>query len=77
MPYDIILAVDYHDENTVIRQFDERSNVELVCTIPSMASAIVKFVQQARKQRSRGGQVVWIQKAPVVGHACKLCCKSK
>lgn len=63
MPYNIILAVDYHDENTVIRQFDERTSVESTCTIPSSAAAILKFVQQARKQRARGGQVVWIQES--------------
>lgn len=63
MSYDILLAVDYHDENTVIRQFDERTKVETICTVPSSAAALAQVVQQARKQRSRGGQVVWIQES--------------
>jgi|SRR5580704_6749392 transposase len=63
MSHAIILAVDYHDENTVIRQFDERTKEESTCTIPSTAQALLKVVQQARKQRSRGGQVVWIQES--------------
>jgi transposase len=63
MSYDIILAVDYHDENSVIRQFDERAGVESTCTVPSSAAALLKVVQQARKQRRRSGQVVWIQES--------------
>ncbi len=63
MSYDIILAVDYHDENTVIRQFSERTKVEATCTVPTSATALMRVVQQASKQRQRGGQVVWIQES--------------
>lgn len=63
MSYDIILAVDYHDENTVIRQFDERTQEESIYTVASSAPALEKVVAQARKRRSRGGQVVWIQES--------------
>jgi transposase len=63
MPHSIILAVDYHDENTVIRQFDERTQVETMTTVPSTQAALLKVVQQARRQRPRGGQVVWIQES--------------
>jgi len=63
MSCDIILAVDYHDENTLIRQFDERRKVESTCTVPSSAAALLQVVQEARKQRWRGGQVVWIQES--------------
>jgi transposase len=63
MSYDIILAVDYHDENTVIRQFDERKKEETTCTVPTTAAALRQVVQQARRQRARGGQVVWIQES--------------
>src|SRR5436190_1860315 len=47
MPYDIILAVDYHDENTVIRQFDERTKEETTCTVPTTATALLQVVHQA------------------------------
>ncbi|HLJ97342.1 MAG TPA: IS110 family transposase, partial [Gemmataceae bacterium] len=63
MSHDIILAVDYHDENTVIRQFDERTGVETTCTVPTTAATLTEVVQQARRQRARGGRVVWIQES--------------
>lgn len=63
MPHNIILAVDYHDENSVIRQFDEHAQVESTCTVPSSARALWEVVQRARKQCRRGGQVVWIQES--------------
>jgi transposase len=63
MSYDIILAVDYHDENTVIRHFDERTKEEMTCTVPTTAQTLTQVVQQARRQLRRGGQVVWIQES--------------
>ena len=63
MSYNMILAVDYHDENTVIRQFDERTKKESTCTVPSTAEALTQAVQQARRQCQRGGQVVWVQES--------------
>jgi transposase len=63
MSKSIVLAVDYHDENTVIRQFDEHSKEEMVCTVPTSAQALLQVVQQARRQLRRGGQVVWIQES--------------
>jgi transposase len=63
MSYDIILAVDYHDENTVIRQFDERTKVESPCTVRSTAAALMQVVREARRQRQRGAQIVWIQES--------------
>ena len=63
MSHDIILAVDYHDESSVVRQFDERTQTESIATVPSTAKALLQVVQQARQQRRRGGQVVWIQES--------------
>jgi transposase len=64
MTQDIILAVDYHDENTVVRQWDERTNEESVVTVPSSRRALVEVVERARKLRGRRrGQVVWIQES--------------
>ena len=39
MSHDIVLAVDYHDENTVVRQFNERTRVETLVTVSSSAAA--------------------------------------
>lgn len=64
MSQDIILAVDYHDENTVVRQFDERTQAETVVTVPSSAKALAEVVDQARALLGRRrGQVVWIQES--------------
>jgi transposase len=47
----------------VIRQFDERRRVETLSTVPSTTTALQEVVDQARRQRPRGGQVVWIQES--------------
>jgi transposase len=63
MTQDIILAVDYHDENTVVRQFDERTNESLV-TVPTSPQALLEVVERARRLLGRRrGQVVWIQES--------------
>lgn len=64
MSQDIILAVDYHDENTVVRQFDERTGAETSFKVPSSAQALSQVVDQARRQLGRRrGQVVWVQES--------------
>ncbi len=64
MTQDIILSVDYHDENSVVRQFDERTLEESVCTVPSTATALAAVVDRARARLGRRrGRVVWIQES--------------
>jgi transposase len=63
MSYDIILAVDYHDENTVIRQFDEAKGSETTSTVPTTVAKLTEVVTNARRLRRRGGRVVWIQES--------------
>jgi transposase len=64
MSYDILLTVDYHDENCVIRQRDTRTGREEVLTIPTCAARLEEVVQQARAQaRRQRGQVVWLQES--------------
>ncbi len=63
MSQNIILAVDYHDENTVIRQFEERTGVETLRTMSTTAAALAQAVKEARRQLRRGGRVVWIQES--------------
>ena len=64
MTQNIILAVDYHDENTVVRQFDERTGEESVVTVPTSPVALVEVVERARRLLGRRrGQIVWIQES--------------
>jgi transposase len=64
MSHDIVLAVDYHDENTVVRQFDERTGVETIVTVPTSARGLRQVVDQAAAvARRRRGKVVWIQES--------------
>jgi transposase len=63
MGHSIVLAVDYHDENTVVRQFDERTQVEATRTVPTSRAALLEVVEQARRPGGRGGPVVWIQES--------------
>jgi transposase len=63
MSKNIILAVDYHDENTVVRRFDEATGLETSSRVPSSAMALTKVVEEARRQLRRGGRVVWIQES--------------
>lgn len=64
MSQDIILAVDYHDENTVVRQFDERTHEEEVFTVPSSADTLAGVVERARVRLGRRrGRVVWVQES--------------
>lgn len=61
---DIMLTVDYHDENCVIRQLDCGSGEEKVQTVPTCAVALQRVVDQAKAQAARqGGVVIWIQES--------------
>jgi len=64
MSKDIILTVDYHDENCVIRRRDERTEEEEVCTVATTPKNLLAVAEAAVKVvRRRGGQVVWIQES--------------
>jgi transposase len=64
MSKNIILTVDYHDENCVMRQRDEASGEECVQTMATTAAALEGVVEAATKvAKRRGGQVVWIQES--------------
>jgi transposase len=65
MNHDILLTVDYHDENCVIRRFDQRSGSEDVFTVPTDPRRLAEVVAQAQTllRRRRSGQVVWIQES--------------
>ena len=64
MSKDIILTVDYHDENCVIRRRDEATGEESVQTVATTTAALEEVVQAALKlTKRRRGQVVWIQES--------------
>jgi transposase len=64
MSKDIILTVDYHDENCVIRRRDEVTGEEAVQTVATTVAALQEVVQAGMKvAKRRRGQVVWIQES--------------
>lgn len=75
MNQDILLTVDYHDENCVVRRFDQRSGSENVFTVPTDPRRLAEVVAQAQTllRRRRSGQVSGFKKAPRAGRACKRC----
>lgn len=64
MYQNIILTTDYHDENCVIRWFDEGSGKEEVHKIATDAKLLSDLVARAEAvAKPRGAQVVWIQES--------------
>jgi transposase len=64
MSNDSILCVDYHDENCVIRRFDEATGKHVVQAVPTEAKQLLAVVSQAEQvAKAGGGQVVWIQES--------------
>ncbi len=64
MCQDIILTVDYHDKNCVIRRLDGASGEEEQLTVPTRAQVLSAVVEEAlAKASQRGGHVIWIQES--------------
>ena len=63
MPEDIVLSVDYHDQNCVIRRRALGSGAEEVLSVPTTDGDLRRVLAQARAQAGRGGRVVWIQES--------------
>jgi transposase len=64
MGKDIVLTVDYHDQNCVIRRLDRDSGEERVLTVVTCAKALLAVVDEALAQVGpRKGRVVWIQES--------------
>src|SRR5882757_9431076 len=59
----ILLTVDYHDENCVIRRRALGSGEEQVLTVPTTADDLLRVVGRARAAAGRGGRVVWVQES--------------
>ena len=61
---DIILAVDYHAENTEVRWFNCASGQERCLNIPTTRGGILRLVEKAVAEASSvSGQVVWIMES--------------
>jgi transposase len=64
MCQDIVLSVDYHDQNCVIRRFDAANGREKVVTLPTESQRLLAVVDEARTQaEARGGRVIWIMES--------------
>lgn len=61
---DIILTVDYHDQNCVIRRLDCFTGEEKMQTVPTCPVTLQRVVDEAKAEASRrGGAVIWIQES--------------
>jgi len=60
---DIVLVVDYHDNNLSVRRFDEATGEEQVLTVPTAAETIQRLVADAVAELPAGGRVVWVMES--------------
>jgi transposase len=64
MSQDIILAVDYHDQQCVIRRWDCVTDKQSILKVPTIADDLLQTAEAALKvTRPRDGKVVWIQES--------------
>lgn len=59
---DIILVVDYHDNNLVIRRFNCSTGEERLSKCPTSTENIVRVVADARADTD-GGKVIWVMES--------------
>ena len=63
MTEDILLSVDYHDQNCVVRRFDARTGEQTVESVPTTPEDLRGLVGRARARAGRRGRVVWVQES--------------
>jgi transposase len=63
MPQDILLTVDYHDENCVIRRRELGGDTEDVIRVPTTEGDLRKVLADARRRAGPRGRVVWLQES--------------
>jgi transposase len=63
MYQDILLTVDYHDQNCVIRRHDRGTGREQVLSVPTAPQPLEQLVDQACAQAGPQGKVVWVQES--------------
>ena len=59
----ILLTVDYHDQNCVVRSRDLAGGTEDVRTVPTTPGDLLGVVAEARKRVGRSGRVIWVQES--------------
>lgn len=59
----ILLTVDYHDENCVIRRRDLGRSTEEVFSVPTTAEDLLAVVTDARRRAGPRGKVIWLQES--------------
>ena len=59
----IVLTVDYHDENCVIRRLNLKTTEQQLLSVPTAAAELRRVVAQARTEVGRRGRVIWIQES--------------
>ena len=60
---DIMLTVDYHDENLVIRRLDGQTGEERLFKMPTTSAGINQVIDQARAELPENGRVIWIMES--------------
>jgi transposase len=60
---DIVLTVDYHDQNCVIRRRVLASGAEQVFAVPTAPQALEQVVTDATRLVGPGGRVRWVQES--------------
>jgi transposase len=64
MCQDIILVVDYHDENSVIRTVDRGAGSQAVRKVTTAEHTFDTVIEEATKlARERGGKLIWLQES--------------
>jgi len=59
----ILLCVDYHDQNCVIRRRAQATGDEQLISVPTTEGDLLQVVAQARAAAGRRGRVIWIQES--------------
>jgi transposase len=59
----ILLSVDYHDQNCVIRRHAVASGAEQVIAVPTTEGDLLRVVGEARSAAGRRGRVIWVQES--------------
>ena len=59
----ILLTVDYHDENCVIRRRDLGRSTEDMVTVPTTEGDLLAVLADARRRAGPRGRVVWLQES--------------
>lgn len=63
MDQTILLTVDYHDRNCVVRRRALGTHEEQVLSVPTTPDDLLRVVDQARALARRRGRVVWVQES--------------